>query len=78
MRNIYRLTLNEKLILNKKFYLGLGILFFVVSGFPLIIFVNELIAHKGALKAYNQLLIIGNYFLSLGYLGAAICSKKEI
>ena len=69
-----KLNLN---FLNPNIYLGLGILIFYCSAFPIITFINELIINPHVKSIYQDLLQIGNIFLSLGYLGAAICIRKE-
>lgn len=69
----YRSILREPL-----FYFSLGILLFYVSSFPILNFINFFIVDDTAMMTYVKLLQIGNIFLSLGYLGAAICSKKQM
>ncbi|MBP6235663.1 MAG: hypothetical protein KA270_09915 [Saprospiraceae bacterium] len=60
------------------FYFSLGLLIFYVSSFPLLNFVNFFVVEDTAMITYVKLLQIGNIFLSLGYLGAALCSKKQM
>ena len=60
-----------------KVILGFGILLFFTACFPLITLSNILIINEEVTEAYQDLLQIGNIFLSLGYLGAAICIRKE-
>jgi len=55
--------------------LGIGILLFYVSSFPLLFFAETLITNSIAFKAYYDLLLIGNIFLAVGYLGAALASS---
>lgn len=58
-------------------YLGFGITVYFVCAFPILSFVNKLITSNEMKRAYSDILRIGNIFLSLGYLGAAICIRKE-
>lgn len=75
----YRLgnQLAQGLFDNPLVYLGLGVTILYVSSFPLLLFADVLVIHPKAQKAYYDILQIGNIFLSLGYLGAAICMRKE-
>ncbi len=57
-------------------YLTFGVLFFFTSAFPLLTFANLLITQNSAYEAYTQLLNVGNIFLSLAYLGVALCSTN--
>lgn len=59
-------------------YFIFGILLFYTSGFPIIGFINILITDNPQYPVYSKLLDIGNIFLSLGYLGAALCSRTRI
>lgn len=67
----YRSIVKEPL-----FYFSLGLLIFYVSSFPLLNFINFFVVEDTAMLTYVKLLQIGNVFLALGYLGAAIWSKK--
>lgn len=58
-------------------YFTFGLLIFYTTSFPLLLFLETLIASGELLKTYSSILKIGNIFLSLGYLGAAICIRKE-
>jgi hypothetical protein len=57
---------------------AMGIVLFYTSSFPLITFINLLVTNKQAISAYSHLLQFGNIFLSLAYLGAVLCTKKEV
>ncbi len=59
------------------FYFSIGLIVFFVTSFPLLTLFDLLIKDNYAMKSYSELLQIGNIFLTLGYLGAAICTKKE-
>jgi hypothetical protein len=73
------LVLNYRSIAKEPlFYFSLGLLIFYVSSFPLLNFVNFFVVEDTAMLTYVKLLQIGNIFLSLGYLGAALCSKKQM
>ncbi len=61
----------------QELFVGLGILLFYVSSFPLLVFYNLLIGNQDAKLAYNLLLKAGNVFLSLGYLASVLCLKRE-
>ncbi|HMX89570.1 MAG: hypothetical protein K1X68_02605 [Saprospiraceae bacterium] len=61
----------------QELFVGLGILLFYVSSFPLLVFYNLLIGNQDVKHAYNLLLKVGNVFLSLGYLASVLCLKKE-
>jgi hypothetical protein len=58
-------------------YFIFGILTFYASSFPILGFINILITDNPTYKAYYDLLNVGNIFLSLAYLGAAICSQTR-
>lgn len=60
-----------------EFYLSLGILFFFTSSFAILCFAQELFGNSNADGRFSFILRIGNTFLSLGYLGAAICLKRS-
>ncbi len=60
--------------LDPYFYFIFGILVFYTSSFPILGFINILITDNPTYPAYITLLNIGNIFLSLAYLGAALCS----
>ena len=60
------------------FYLSIGLLLFYSSAFPMLNFIHTLIANKNATSAFKDILQLGNIILVLGYLGTAICMKKEI
>jgi hypothetical protein len=80
LKYFYTLMLKNKdvqVLKNPYFYFGVGVLIFYCSSFPIITFMNYLITNEHAKNAYSKLLQIGNIFLSLGYLGAAICIRKE-
>lgn len=66
----YREVLKEPL-----FYFSLGILLFYVCSFPILVFYNDLVLGP-KIFFYQKLIQVGNLFLSLGYLGAVLCSKK--
>ena len=57
-------------------YFSLGILFFCVSSFTHILFIKDLVQNENIHPRIGVLLSLTNNFLSLGYLGAALCSKK--
>lgn len=58
-------------------YFIFGILTFYSSSFPILGFINILITDNPQYKAYYDLLNVGNIFLSLAYLGAALCSQTK-
>ena len=58
-------------------YFVFGILTFYASSFPILGFINILITDNPKYKAYYDLLNVGNIFLSLAYLGAALCSQTK-
>lgn len=60
------------------FYFSFGILLFYTSAFPLLGFINILIRNNAYSTSYLVLLNLGNIFLSLAYLGAALCSITPI
>jgi len=60
------------------FYFVFGLLLFYTSAFPLLGFINILITNNPKYDIYVDLLNIGNIFLSLAYLGALLCSKRQI
>lgn len=64
----------ENLIQLPLFWISIGILFFYASSFPLLIFINQLIASKSKLviPLYN-IVQFANIFLSLSYIIALIC-----
>lgn len=66
----YREVLKEPL-----FYFSLGLLFFFVCNFSLLTMVNEVLFNS-INNIHQKILQLGNIFLSLGYLGAVLCSKK--
>jgi hypothetical protein len=70
--NHYKNIMNDSL-----FYLSVGILIFFATNFPILVFVDLFItnAKKGG-PVYSNFIQLGNIFLSLGYLGASLCSKK--
>jgi hypothetical protein len=59
------------------FYFIFGLLLFYTSSFPILGFINILITDNPQYPVYSQLLNLGNIFLSLAYLGAALCSKPR-
>ena len=56
-------------------YFSFGLLIFYTAAFPILGFINLLIVNNPFYKDYTVLLNIGNIFLSLAYLGVALCSK---
>jgi len=68
-RNVFR---------EPKMYFFLGILFFFTSSFPLLIKIKFLSAYGQQIGStfFGYMRAIGNIFLALGYLGAAICNRK--
>lgn len=54
-----------------------GILIFYTSSFPLLLFLETLISSGNLMRTYSSFLNFSNIFLSLGYLGAIICTPKE-
>ncbi|MBK6699142.1 MAG: hypothetical protein IPG55_04435 [Saprospiraceae bacterium] len=64
----------ESLIQLPLFWISIGILFFYASSFPLLIFMNQLIASKSDLviPLYN-IVQFANIFLSLSYIIALVC-----
>ena len=61
---------------NPKLILAFSILVFITCSFPLLAFLDYFLMNPTIGKAYTDILDIGNIFLSLGYLGAAICIRK--
>ncbi len=59
-------------------YFCFGVLVYYSSSFPIITTSNILITNPHASDAFSTLLLIGNIFLSLGYLGTVVCTKKEV
>lgn len=59
------------------FYFIFGLMLFYTSSFPILGFINILITYNSEYSIYKQLLDLGNIFLSLAYLGAALCSKTR-
>jgi hypothetical protein len=59
-------------------YFIFGLLLFYTSSFPILGFINILITDNTQYQVYSELLNVGNIFLSLAYLGAALCSKPRI
>jgi len=75
----YHLTYKEKFRNLKSeaiFYLGLGILFFTFSAFPILALFDTLIMNKEYSDLYINLLQYGNIFISLGYLAVVLCMKS--
>ena len=60
------------------FYLALGIILFYFSAFLILNFIHLMVANENASTAIKEILQKGNIILSLGYLGMAICMRKEI
>lgn len=59
-------------------YLSIGLLVFYTSVFTMLTFLNVLISGANMwFSAYVELLNVGNCFLSLGYLGVALCQKNQ-
>jgi len=58
-------------------YLIFGLLIFYTSSFPILSFMNILITDNPNRGIFIKLLNYGNIFLSLAYLGAALCSKYQ-
>lgn len=78
---LYRLVYKEShstLRDNPYIYFGLGVLLFIFSVFPLLYFINYLVLNPETSNIYANLLKYSNIFLSLGYLGAALCQKEKI
>lgn len=76
----YKDKLADQLIVTwdrQELFVGLGIILFYVSSFPLLVFYNLLIGNQDVKLAYNFLLKLGNLFLSLGYIASVVCLKKE-
>lgn len=73
---LYRETYNN-IFRDPYFYFGLGILMFYAASFPIITFINVLVINEDMNMAYSNLLTFGNIFLSLAYLGTAICSYRK-
>jgi len=69
---------HENVFKNPYFYFSFGILIFYTSAFPILGFINILIVENPFYEGYSVLIDLGNIFLSLAYLGAALCSKKPI
>lgn len=57
-------------------YISLGIILFYVSSFTHMLFINELLTGYTLDQKFSDLITYTNIFISLGYLGAALCSKK--
>lgn len=70
------LTTNEILKL-PQFYFTIGIITFFTSCFPILSLSNLLILSDDVADSYQSILQVGNIFLSLGYLGAILCTPKE-
>ncbi len=60
-----------------KLILAITLLVFITCSFPLLIFMNSFLHLPDQGKAFTNILDIGNIILSLGYLGAALCIRKE-
>ncbi|MCB0646714.1 MAG: hypothetical protein KDC49_08625 [Saprospiraceae bacterium] len=78
---LYRLVYKEShtsLKNNAYFYLGLGVLIFMFTSFPILFFINYFVMDESRSDFYAIILKYGNIFLSSAYLGAAICSKEKI
>ena len=58
-------------------YFIFGLLLFYTSSFPILGFINILITDNTQYHVYSELLNIGNIFLSLAYLGSALCSRPR-
>lgn len=58
------------------FYFSLGILIFYVSCFPTLVNYTKIFQKEITSNLFSILINLGNIFLSLGYLGAALCMKK--
>lgn len=58
------------------FYFSLGIMIFYVSCFPTLVNFPKIFQKEITSHLFSILINLGNIFLSLGYLGAAICMKK--
>lgn len=68
----YKNIMNDSL-----FYLSVGIIIFFAANFPILVFVDLFITNtKKGSPVYSNFIQLGNIFLSLGYLGASLCSKK--
>ena len=64
----------ESLIQLPLFWISIGILFFYASSFPLLIFMNQLIASKSDLVIpLYSIVQFANIFLSLSYIIALVC-----
>ncbi len=68
--------IQEKLYSDPMLYFSAGLLIFYTSSFPLLLFLETLISSGNLLRTYSSFLNFSNIFLSLGYLGAAICIRK--
>lgn len=59
------------------FYLGIGILLFVFSTFPIIAFYDELVLDLNYSDYFMLLVQFGNVFIYLGYLGVVLCMTNS-
>lgn len=78
---IYRLAFVEEyqpIMYNPRIYFGFGIIIFFFSVFPILFFVHNFITTKQNGLGFSTMLKLGNVFLALGYLGAALCTKEKI
>jgi hypothetical protein len=58
------------------FYLSLGILLFTFTTFPILAFYDKVVMDLSFNDYAMKLMLYGNIFLSLGYLGVVLCAKK--
>ena len=75
----YHLTYKEKFRSIKSeaiFYLGIGILLFVFSTFPILVLLDTVIMNLEYSDIYLKLLQYGNVFLSMSYLAVVLCMKS--
>lgn len=76
LKYLYTVVYDSKysnILYDPYFYLSFGILIYFASAFPIITFINKLVTINPAYDAYVFLLNLGNIFLSLAYLGVALC-----
>lgn len=68
----YRSVKNEPL-----FYFSLGLLLFSFTTFPILAFIDVLILNEQGQSTATKILQYGNVFISAGYLGVVLCTKKS-
>jgi len=59
------------------FYLSLGLITFIFTTYPIMLFFGELVMDQKKDESYTLIIRFGNIFISLAYLGVVLCSKKH-